>query len=66
MYESIRALHVGQALPWRVAPTRCDTMQFLCAPVAQLVDQPCTTLSFAVGFEIHHQRPQLVSFSHIG
>jgi hypothetical protein len=31
-----------------------------------LVDQPCTTFSFAVGHEIHHQRPQLVGFSHIG
>ncbi len=41
-------------------------MWFLCAPIAQLMDQPCTTLSFAIGFEIHHQRPQLASFSHIG
>jgi hypothetical protein len=28
----------------------------------QLVDQPCTTLNFVVGFEIHHQRPQLAGF----
>jgi hypothetical protein len=30
------------------------------------MNQPCTTLSSVVGSEIHHQRPQLVSFSHIG
>jgi hypothetical protein len=41
-------------------------MWFLCALAAQLVDQPCTILSCAVGSEIHHQRPQLVGFSHIG
>jgi hypothetical protein len=64
--ESPRALHAGQALPWRAAPTRCDTMQFLCAPVAQLVDQLCNTLSSVIGSEMHHQRPQPISFSHIG
>ncbi len=41
-------------------------MWFLCALAAQLVDQPCTTLNFAVSYEIHHQRPQPASFSHIG
>jgi hypothetical protein len=41
-------------------------MQFLCALVAQLVDQLCTTLSFVIGSETHHQRLQLASFSHIG
>jgi hypothetical protein len=40
-------------------------MWFLCAPTAQLVDQPCTTFSFIVGSKIHHQRPQPVGFSHI-
>jgi hypothetical protein len=40
-------------------------MWFLCASATQLVDQPCTIFSSAVGFEIHHQRPQLVGFSHI-
>jgi hypothetical protein len=30
------------------------------------VDQPYTTVSSIVGFEIHHQRPQHASFSHIG
>jgi hypothetical protein len=63
--ESPGALHVGQALPWRIAPTQCGTMQFLCAPAAQLADQPYTTLNFRVGSEIHHQKPQLASFSHI-
>jgi len=62
--ESPGALHVGQALPWRAAPIRCSTMRFLCTPVAQLVDQPCTTLNF--GYEIQHQRPQPTCFSHIG
>jgi len=61
-----KALHVGQTLPWKAAPTWCGTMRFLCVLVAQLVDQLCTTLSSVVGFEIHHQRPQLASFSHIG
>ncbi len=64
--ESPRALHTSQALPWRATPTQCGTMQFLCALTTQLVDQPCTTLSFAVSFEIHHQRPQPTGFSHIG
>jgi len=53
-------------LPWRAASTRCGTMRFLCALAVQLVDQPCTTLSSIVGFEIHHQKPQLARFSHIG
>jgi hypothetical protein len=47
-------------------PTRCDTMWFLCAPTVQLVDQFCTTFSFAIGSNIHHQRPQPLGFSHIG
>jgi hypothetical protein len=64
--ESPRALHVGQALLWRAAPTRWGTMRFLCALVAQLVNQPCTTLSSVVGSEIHHQKPQPAGFSHIG
>jgi hypothetical protein len=29
-------------------------MRFLCAPDAQPVDKPCTTLNFIIGFEIHH------------
>jgi hypothetical protein len=41
-------------------------MWFLCAPAAQLVDQPCTTFSSIVGSKIHHQRPQPAGFSHIG
>jgi hypothetical protein len=41
-------------------------MQFLCTLVAQLVDQPYTTFSSTIGFEIHHQKPQPTSFSHIG
>jgi hypothetical protein len=64
--ETLGALHVGQTLPWRAALTWCNTMLFLCAPTMQLVNQPCTTLSFTVGSEIHHQRPQLAGFSHIG
>jgi hypothetical protein len=40
-------------------------MQFLFAPVAQLVDQPCTTLTSIVGSEIHHHRSQPIGFSHI-
>jgi hypothetical protein len=40
-------------------------MRFLCAPTTQLVDQPCTILSFVIGSKIHHQRPQPVGFSHI-
>jgi hypothetical protein len=59
--ESPGALHVGQTLVWR-----CGTMRFLCAPVAQLMDQPCTILISAIGFEMHHQKPQPTSFSHIG
>jgi hypothetical protein len=57
--ESLGALHVNQALPWRTTPTRCNTMRFLCALATQLVDQPCTTLNFTVDFEIHHKKPQL-------
>jgi hypothetical protein len=64
--ESLRALHVSQTLPWRTAPTWCNRMQFLCTPTMQLVDQPCATVSFAVGSEIHHQKPQPTGFSHIG
>jgi hypothetical protein len=64
--ESPRALHASQALPWKVALTQCGTMQFLCTPITQLVDQPCTTFSSVVGFEIHHQKPQPAGFSHIG
>jgi len=41
-------------------------MRFQCALAAQLVDQPCTTLSSTSRSEIHHQRPQPTSFSHIG
>jgi len=37
-------------------------MWFLCAPTVQLVDQPYTTFSFVIGFEIHNQRPQHVGF----
>jgi len=60
------ALHVGQTLPWRTPPIWCGTMRFLCTPATQLVDQLDTTLSCVAGFEIHHQRPQPASFSHIG
>ncbi len=63
--KSPRALHTGQTLPWRATPTQCDTMWFLCAPAAQLVDQPCTTLNFAIGSKIHHQKPQPTGFLHI-
>jgi hypothetical protein len=63
--KSPGALHAGQALLRRVAPIRCGTMWFLCAPAVQLVDQPCTTFSFVVGSEVHHQRPQPSGFSHI-
>jgi hypothetical protein len=62
--ESPGALYVGQALPWKVAPTRCGTMWFLCALVAQLVDQFYTTFNFAIGSKIHNQRSQLIVFSH--
>jgi hypothetical protein len=41
-------------------------MWFICASAVQLVDQPCTTLNSTVGSKIHHQRPQLASFLHIG
>ncbi len=41
-------------------------MWFLCTSATQLVDQPCTTFSSTVNSKIHHQRPQLASFSHIG
>ncbi len=64
--ESLAALHASQTLPWRAAPIWCGTMQFLCTSVAQLVDQPCTTLIFVFGSKIHHQIPQLEGFSHIG
>ncbi len=64
--ESPRTPHTGQTLPWRIAPTQCSIMWFLCAPTAQLVDQPYTTFKSAVGSEIHHQRPQPACFSHIG
>jgi hypothetical protein len=45
---------------------RCNTMQFLCAPATQLMDQPCTTLNSTISSGIHHQRPQPIDFSHIG
>jgi hypothetical protein len=64
--ESLKALHGGQELPWRVVSTRCGTMQFLCALIAQIMDQPCTTLSFAIRSKIHHHRPKPAGFSHIG
>ncbi len=64
--ESPRALHIGQTLPWRAAPTWCGTMRFLCASVVQLVDQLNTTLSFVASSEIHYQKPQLACLSHIG
>jgi hypothetical protein len=41
-------------------------MRFLCAPAAQLVDQLGTTFSSTASFEIHYQRPEPTSFSHIG
>jgi hypothetical protein len=50
----------------RTIPIQRDTMRFLCAPITQLVDQPCTILSVVVSFKIHHQRPQPIGFSHIG
>jgi hypothetical protein len=64
--KNLGSLHTGQALPWRATPTQCDTIRFLYTPTAQLVDQPCTTLSSIVGSEIHHHRTQPASFSHIG
>jgi hypothetical protein len=64
--KSPKALHIGQTLPWKAAPTKCGTMQFLCASTTQLVDQPYTTLSFVVGFKIHHHKPQPTGFPHIG
>ncbi len=64
--ESPGALHTGQALPWRAVLTWSGTMQFLCAPVVQLVDQLGTTLSSTASSEIHYQRPELVGFSHTG
>jgi len=64
--KSLGTLHAGQALPWKAVPTRCGIMRFLCAPTTQLVDQPCTTFNSPIGFEIHHQRPQPIGFSHIG
>jgi len=36
-----------------------------CGSYAQLVDQLGTTLSSATSFEIHYQKPQFTSFSHI-
>jgi hypothetical protein len=64
--ESPGTLHTGQALPWRTAFTWCDTMRFLCAPAAQLVDQLGTTLSSAASSKIHYQRLEPAGFSHIG
>ncbi len=64
--KSLGTLHIGQALPWRAAPTWCGTMWFLCAPATQLVDQLGTILNSATSSEIHYQRPQLTCFSHIG
>jgi hypothetical protein len=64
--ENPWSLHAGQTLPWRTAPIWCDTMQFLCAPTRQLINQPCTILNSTIGSKIHHQRPQPTSFSHIG
>jgi hypothetical protein len=64
--KSPGALHASQTLPWRALLTQCGTMRFLCALVAQLEDQPCTIFSYAIGYVIHHQRLQLVDFSHIG
>ncbi len=61
--ESLQALHVNQALPWKALLAQCGTMGFLYASTMQLVDQPCTTFSSIVGFEIHHQRPQPISLS---
>jgi len=61
--KSPGTLHVGQALPWKVAPIWCDTMRFLCALAPHLVDQPCTTLDSAIGSEVHHQRPQPIGWS---
>jgi hypothetical protein len=63
--ESPKAVHTDQALPWRTTPTRCGIMRFLCTPAAQLVDQPCTFFSSAIGSKTHHQRPQPTSFSQI-
>jgi hypothetical protein len=64
--EKVRALHAGQALPWRAPPIRCSTMRFLCAPATQLVDQLGTTFNYAVGSKIYHQKSKLAGFSHIG
>ncbi len=64
--KSPGALHTGQTLPWRIAPTWCGIMRFLCTSVAQLVDQPNTTLNSTASSEIHYQGPQPASFSHIG
>jgi len=63
--KSPGALHAGQTLPWRATPIRCGTMWFLCAPITQLVDQPYTIFNSTVESDIHHQRPQPASFSHI-
>ncbi len=60
--KSPRTLHASQALPWRATPTRCGTMWFLCAPVAQLVDQPCTTLNLRVGFDIGWSKLLLTNY----
>jgi hypothetical protein len=62
--KSLGALHTGQALPWRASPTWCGTIRFLCAPTAQLVYQPSTTLNSTTSFEIHYQKPNL-QVSHI-
>jgi hypothetical protein len=64
--ESPGTLHVGQAFPRRMVPIQCGIIRFLCASTMQLVEQPCTTFSSTIGFEIHHQRFQPTSFSHIG
>jgi hypothetical protein len=48
-------------------PLLLDVAQwFLCASAAQLMDQPCITISFVIGSKIHHQKPQPVGFSHVG
>jgi hypothetical protein len=55
------------AITWKASFTFLPfDMWFLFAPIAQLVDQPCTILSSIVGSEIHYHRPQPIGFSHIG
>jgi hypothetical protein len=63
--ENPGTLHTNQTLPWRAAPIQCGTMRFLCALTTQLLDQPYTTVSSTISFEIHHWRPQPAGFSHI-